>query len=249
MFLLVGYDRVAAFTSGRTGPAVDHARQLLTVERVLHLAVELRLNRTLAPHVDVGRALSVYYDFAHGMVTMGVLGLLYVCRPAGYRSARTALLTINVAALVVFAAFPVAPPRLLPHSGFTDVVVRSHTWGSWESATSVAAQHANLYAAFPSLHVAAATWVLLAVRATTRHRMLRGLALAHVTLTVLIVVSTGNHYLLDVAAGTALTAVATCAVRALDTRRLDTARADRSSGDGLVTVSPPTSPAGSALRL
>jgi hypothetical protein len=244
-FLFVGYDRVAAFTGGRAGPAVDHGRQLLALERVMHVAVELRLNRALAPRVELARVLSVYYDFAHGIVTMALLALVYLYRPAGYRLARSALLTLSVAGLVVFAVFPVAPPRLLPGSGFADVVVQSQTWGAWEGSASAAAQHANIYAAFPSLHVATATWVLLAVCAATRHRALRGIAVGHLTTTVVVVVTTGNHYLVDVAAGVALAALAWSAIQVWNNQRLAqrpvTVGVDRSPpGGGVLTVSPPS---------
>jgi diacylglycerol O-acyltransferase len=203
-FLLVGYDRIAAFAGGRTAAAVAHARELLAVERPLHLAVEARMDRALAPHAGLGRVLSVYYDVAHATVTMTVLGLLYGFGPAGYRHARRALVAINVMALGLFAVLPVAPPRLLPGSGFHDVVAFSGSWGTWELPTSSFGRHADLYAAFPSLHAAWAVWVLLAVYGTTRRRLLRGLAVTHLALTVLIVLSTGNHYLLDVGAGAAL---------------------------------------------
>jgi hypothetical protein len=219
LFLLFGYDRVAAFAGGRAAPAVAHGRHLLTAERSLHLAVEYRLDHALAGHLGLGRALSVYYDFAHGIVTFGVLGLLYVCRPAGYRTARWALVALNVSALAVFASFPVAPPRLLPDGGFADIVAASGTWGSWETSGSSMAKHANLYAAFPSLHVGQATWVLLVVVATTRRRSLRALAGAHLTLTILVVLSTGNHYVVDVAGGAGLTVLTWCAVNAWTPRR------------------------------
>jgi diacylglycerol O-acyltransferase / wax synthase len=219
LFLLFGYDRVAAFAGGRAAPAIAHGRHLLAAERSLHLAVEYRLDHALAEHPGLGQALSVYYDFAHGIVTFGVLGALYLCRPAGYRSARWVLVALNVAALGLFASFPVAPPRLLPAGGFTDIVATSGTWGSWESSASSVAQHANLYAAFPSLHVGQASWVLLVVVATTRRPWLRRLAGAHLALTVLIVLSTGNHYVIDVAGGGGLTALTWYAVHGWTTRR------------------------------
>ena len=212
LLLLFGYDRVAAFAGGRAAPAIQHGRHLLAAERTLHLAVEYRLDHALAGHPGLGRALSVYYDFAHGIVTFGVLGVLYLCRPAGYRSARWALVSLNVAALAVFASFPVAPPRLLPDGGFADIVAGSGTWGAWEGSGAAVAQHADLYAALPSLHVGQATWVLLVVLASTRRRSLRGLAAAHLCLTVLIVLSTGNHYVVDVMAGAGLTVLTWCAV-------------------------------------
>jgi diacylglycerol O-acyltransferase len=219
LFLLFGYDRVAAFAGGRAAPAIAHGRRLLAVEKTLHVGIEHRLNDVLAGRPGLGSVLSVYYDFAHGLVTFGVLGVLYLCRPAGYRAARRALVTLNIVALGLFTAFPVAPPRLLPGSGFADVVARSGTWGSWEASSSRVAQHADLYAAFPSLHVAQASWVLLVVVSATGRRSLRALAAAHLVLTVLVVLSTGNHYLVDVAGGAGLTVLSWLAVHRGTARR------------------------------
>ena len=99
-----------------------------------------------------------------------------------------------------------APPRLLPDAGFVDIVAQSHTWGAWETAGGVA-QRANEYGSMPSLHVAWAVWVALTVASMTTSRTWRAAAWAHVALTSVIVIATGNHYLLDVLAG-----ALTCAV-------------------------------------
>jgi len=117
---------------------------------------------------------------------------------AAYRSARNALIGINTIALVVFWVLPVAPPRLIPGSGFVDSAVVS------DVADKVSTVSPDLYAAMPSLHVAWATWVALQVLLITRHRAGRVLAVAHATLTFVAVIATANHYLLDVVAGAVL---------------------------------------------
>ena len=203
-FLLFGYDRVAATANVDPDAAVRHGRQLLAVEQFFHLAVEQPLNQLLAGWYALGQVLSVYYDFAHGVVTFTVLGLVYVFASEGYRRARTSLLVINGVGLVVFWLVPVAPPRLLPGGGFVDVVAHSGTWGSWESSATTMAEHANHFASLPSLHVAYAVWVLRTVMAATAAPLWRTLAALHVGVTVVIVVLTGNHYLIDVLAGAAI---------------------------------------------
>jgi hypothetical protein len=203
-FLLFGYDRVAATANVDPATAYRHGHELLALEKFLHLAVELPANHALAAWHALGQVLSIYYDFAHGVVTLGVLALVYVLAPDGYRRARSALLVIQAMGLVVFWLVPVAPPRLLPGAGFVDVVAGSGTWGAWESGASTLAEHANQFASFPSLHVASAAWVLHCVFAATTSQTWRTLAGVHVGVTVVIVVMTGNHYLPDVVAGAAL---------------------------------------------
>ena len=203
-FLMVVYDRVADLGALRVGTAVAHARTLLNDERRLHLAFELPLDRFVARHAELGSVLALYYDLAHGLVTIGVLVAVFLAAPHGYRRARRALVLVNLGALAVFLALPLAPPRLVPGAGFVDVVARSGTWSAWQSAPTVA-RHANDYASMPSLHVAWAVWVLLTVVAATPHIALQRLAWAHLALTVAVVLMTGNHYTADVVAGAGLT--------------------------------------------
>jgi hypothetical protein len=203
-FLLFGYDRVASTANIDPDVAYRHGRQLLAVEQFFHLAIEQPVNHLIAGWRFLGQLLSVYYDFAHGIVTFTVLGLVYVFASEGYRRARTALFVVNGIGLVIFWLLPVAPPRLLPGSGFFDVVANSGTWGAWETGGSTLSEHANHFASLPSLHVAYAVWVLRTVLVATDSKPWRTVAAAHVGVTVAIVVVTGNHYLIDVLAGAAL---------------------------------------------
>jgi len=202
VLLLTVYDWVAGLVDVQTDRAVARGDGLLALERSLHLAVESRLDLTLAAHARLGQVAALYYDFGHVLGTFGVLAAVYVFRPGNYRRARQALVALNLAAFLVFVAAPVAPPRLLPGGGFVDVVAGSGTWGAWHASSTFAP--ANEYASMPSLHVAWAVWVLLVAFALTRRRLPRAMAVGHVGVTVAVVLFTGNHYVLDVIAGALL---------------------------------------------
>ena len=213
VFLLFGYDRIASVANAQQNAAMRHGWELWRLEHVLHIAVELPLNLLIASYRVLGQGMALYYNFAHGLVTFGVLASLYVFRAQLYRPARNALMLINGVALIVFVLLPVAPPRLLSGAGFVDVVVASHTFGSWEAGNSSLSAHVDRFASVPSLHVAWSIWVLRAVMASSSSRVLRLLASGHVALTAALVVVTGNHYILDVAAGAVLVEVAWWTVR------------------------------------
>ena len=66
----------------------------------------------------------------------------------------------------------------------------------------------NQLAAFPSLHAGWALWVALVVRRNTTNYWLRGLAWLHAFITAVVVIGTGNHWILDVAVGWAVVIVA-----------------------------------------
>jgi hypothetical protein len=213
--LLVVYDRVAALARVRIDSAVEHGRALLAWSGGL----EKTADHWLAGVSWLQAPASYYYDLAHIDVTVAVLLLCYWRAPDVYRKGRNALIAINLVGLTTFVLYPVAPPRLLPGSGFVDIVAGSGTWGAWEAGGGIA-DRANELASMPSLHAAWAIWVALTVTAMTGNRWLRGLAWTHVALTFVVVIVTGNHYVIDVIAGVATTAAAWAVVPRLALRRV-----------------------------
>jgi PAP2 superfamily len=209
VWLLWVYDAITNFAPLRLDVALSHARGVLSLERSLHLNPELSLDRWLAGHHTLGLLLSDYYDNAHFVVTLGVLGYLWWKRADIYRPLRNALVLVNVIAFVVFWCYPVAPPRML--KGFTDVVASTGAFGSWH--TGALASQANQLAAMPSLHMAWAAWCSLALWQISKRRWVRVLAILYPCMTALAVLSTGNHFLFDVLAGLLTLAVSVLVVR------------------------------------
>jgi membrane-associated phospholipid phosphatase len=196
--LMVVYDRLRSWAPVDVTVAVDHGLAILRLEMSLHLRVEDGLNTWLAGQPVLRYLAADYYQFMHETVALSVLAICYLRRPAVYRSARNALVLTNVVGLVLYALYPVAPPRLLPDAGFVDLVARAGFGASHGAIT------ADQYGAMPSLHLAWATWATLTVFAMTRRWWLRALLCAHVAMTAFIVVATGNHYVFDVVVGMTL---------------------------------------------
>lgn len=205
------YDAVTNLAPTREAIALGHGRAILGFEQSLHIDPELSLNRWLAAHDTLGTIVSYYYDNAHFVVTLGLLGWLWWKRADIYRPLRNALVAINVLGLLVFWRYPVAPPRMLTSSGFSDVVASTNPFGQWHTG-SVAAE-ANQFGAMPSLHLAWAVWCTLALWRMSTRTWVRALALLYPFLTTFAVLATGNHYLLDVLAGVGTFAVALALVR------------------------------------
>jgi hypothetical protein len=197
------YDAITNLAPLRLHTALGHAMGLLRFERSLHLDPERTLDHWLAGHHTLGLILSDYYDNAHFIVTLGLLGWLWWQRTDLYRPLRNSLVLVNVLAFVVFWLYPVAPPRML--GGFTDVVASTHAFGSWHTGTL--ASHANQLAAMPSLHMAWAAWCALALWRMSKRRWVRGSALLYPCVTAVAVLATGNHFLLDILGGLVAMAV------------------------------------------
>jgi hypothetical protein len=215
-WLLWLYDAITNLAPLRLHVALAHAQGLLGLERTLHIDPELSLDRWLAGHHTLGLAISDYYDNAHFIVTLGLLGWLWWRQADIYRPLRNSLVLVNLLGFIVFWRYPVAPPRMLP--GFTDVVASTHAIGSWH--TGALASHANELAAMPSLHMAWAGWCALALWRVSSRAWVRALGVLHAGLTAVAVLSTGNHFVLDLLGGLLVLSASVAIVLALEGRRV-----------------------------
>jgi membrane-associated phospholipid phosphatase len=96
-------------------------------------------------------------------------------------------------------------------TGYHDIMSLHSADGWWSTDASAPKGMGGLtneLAAFPSLHAGWALWVALVVRRSTRNYWARGLAWVHAVTTAVVVVGTGNHWILDVVLGWALVIVA-----------------------------------------
>jgi PAP2 superfamily len=204
------YDAITNLSPLRLAPALAHAGDVLGVERSLHLDPELALDRWLAGHHTLGLVVSDYYDNAHFVVTLSLLGWLWWRRADIYRPLRNSLVLVNLIAFAVFWLYPVAPPRML--KGFTDVVASTHAIGSWHGGAL--ASHADELAAMPSLHIAWAVWCTVVLWRLSTRRWVRAIAVVYPCLTTAAVLGTGNHFVLDILGGLAVIALALGGVHA-----------------------------------
>jgi PAP2 superfamily len=214
-WLLWVYDAITNLAPLRMSAALDHARGIHNLELSLGIAPEHSLDTWLAAHRSLALALSDYYDNAHFIVTIGLLGWLWWARADIYRGLRNSLVLINVIAFIVFWRYPVAPPRML--AGFTDVVASTGAIGSWHSGAL--AHDANQFAAMPSLHIAWAVWCSVAIWRATRRAWIRALGIVYPFVTAFAVLATGNHFVLDILGGLVVAAVSFAIVGLVSRRR------------------------------
>jgi hypothetical protein len=227
--LYLGYTAARLVGGATLASATDHARELLAVERLLHLNIEATANSALSAVPVLAILASYWYSLLHYVVTPVALVWAYRRRPLHYRWARDALIVASGIGLVVFALIPMAPPRMMP--GFVDTLASTaHVgwWGGDASAPRGLGALTNQLAAMPSLHVGWAVWVAWVGRLATR-RWVRLLALAYPVGTTLVVVATANHYLLDAVAGAAVVAVGIRVARRRHERHAHPARARATS--------------------
>jgi hypothetical protein len=147
--------------------------------------------------------LGAAYLTLHLTVTIAVLLWLHRRRPAAFAFVRTTLLLASGIALVGFLAFPTAPPRLAG-VGLADTVSN----GSVDLNHGLVSALYNPYAAVPSMHIAYALVVSLALMRLAHRRLVRAAAALYTPFVLLVIVATGNHFFFDAATGAAVAGVA-----------------------------------------
>src|SRR3954463_801534 len=155
----------------QSAAAFAHARDIVSLERSLHVFVE--------PHVqhwaigtgfinDVG---SWMYLNTHFIVTTCTLAFIYLFRNEHFYFVRNMFMVAMGLALVGYIVFPTAPPRMLPELGFVDSVA------DFTGVSSDASVNAlfNPYAAVPSMHVGFALMLGVPMVRMARHSWAKAL--------------------------------------------------------------------------
>jgi hypothetical protein len=194
--------------------AVTRGQKLLDWDDDLGFGWVLDANRWVTAHGIFAVPLSYEYAALHYVVTPLVLVWLWRWHPISYRPALMTLMAMSAVGLVVYVSLPVAPPRLLPGFDWMDTLQAWSGYGWWGGGASAPAGLEHLtdqYAAMPSLHVGWAVWCAWAWR-REGGTIARRFGWLYPTSVAATVVLTGNHYVLDVAAGVVLALVACAAV-------------------------------------
>lgn len=213
--LFTGYQAVRTAIRDRTGTAFDNARAVLRVENLVSLDIERSAQRLVLDHEWLVVAANWFYVTAHFPVSVAVLVVAWVARSSFYPRLRLVVVLTTALGLVGHVLYPLAPPRMLSSLGFVDTMAR---WGPSPYTDSGVISVANQYAAMPSLHFA---WSLIVAWALVRMFPSRGINVVwlHPAVTLLVIVLTANHYLLDAIVGAAVFAVAVGFDRWLQDRR------------------------------
>jgi PAP2 superfamily len=224
------YDFSRLLVQGRQATALAHGMRILHLERILDIDPEQALNRIVSAHRLLAVPADYVYATLHYVVTPLVLVWMWRRHHEHYSRARTVLVVATLLGLLGFTLLPVAPPRMLP--GFVDTMARYSFAGWWASDASAPrgiGALTNEFAAMPSLHVGWALWCGWQLWRHAQHRTARLFGVAYPVLVTLVVVATGNHYLLDAFAGLVVVGVAAFAVGrvAAPVRRTPTERPAR----------------------
>jgi hypothetical protein len=203
------FARLHAAAGRDVASATANALALQSMERALHVDVELTANRWLAGHPALIQV-AVYNYRLYYAVLVGVLLWVFVRHADVYPEVRRTLVAMTLLVLPVYWALPMSPPRFaLP--GIVDIVAAHDILAGDVSRDMDNGR--NHFSAMPSLHVGWSAWCAYAVWSALRrsHPRLAWSAWVYPLVMTADVLATGNHYVLDIAGSAVLLVVAVAA--------------------------------------
>jgi hypothetical protein len=211
-----GYQLVRGITDSGSVDAYVNAERVIGLEKSLGTFFEPGFQQTLIDHASwlVDGANFMYLN-SHFVITTGFLAWLYLFRNKHFYFVRNMFMVAMTLALVGYAVFPTAPPRLFSGEGFTDTIA-AFTGLAQDSGT--ASLLVNKYAAVPSMHIAFSLMIAIPAASLSRHAISRALWSVYPLIVFFVIVVTGNHFWFDAAAGAAVAGAA--AIAALQLARM-----------------------------
>ena len=192
------YFLIRGLVVGRAGEAMVRGFNVIDLEQRLHIYWELEMQTWILDDFWMIKLMNAIYFWGHMPLVIPTAVWLYVRHRPAYRLARTACLASGAIGVVIYWAFPVAPPRLIPFGGFIDTMAAFDRVGYNAQETKA---FVNEFAAIPSLHFG---WSLLlgVIVAYEGKRPLFWLFGALWPIAMFVsVVMTGNHFIIDTIAG------------------------------------------------
>ena len=198
----------------QSAAAFDHARDIVSLERSVHVFVEPSLQQWAIRTGFLDDVGSWMYLNTHFIVTTCTLAFIYLFRNEHYYFVRNMFMVAMGLALVGYVVYPTAPPRMLPELGFADSV---SDFTGVSSDSNVNALF-NPYAAVPSMHVGFALMLAVPMIRMARHRWAKALWAIYAPVVTAVVVLTANHWIFDAATGALVAAVAAVAAQTVFAR-------------------------------
>jgi PAP2 superfamily len=232
---VAAYEALRAMMTPDWPRALENAREVASLERMLGIAWESTIQQTFLSMPSVVELFNLFYFVGHFVLSSLFLIWLYRTSRDGFRLFRDMFLFATAISVIVHWAYPTAPPRLAG-VGLNDTLL-----AFWNLDIGSPAFHgwSNPVAAIPSLHAA---WAFAVALGLVRYGgpVLRVAGIVYAPLALLTIVVTGNHFFLDAAAGLLVLAVGFAAAFWLRGRR------SRSSGGNSAILEPATR--GGAVR-
>jgi hypothetical protein len=210
--LLYGvYEIVRGAGGENVQAALSNTADIVALEKAAGIYVEQGVQQAFEAIPLAPTVLGLAYILLHFAGTAAALVWVHRRHPDRFPVVRTTFVVATALALVGYVFFPAAPPRLAA-LGFSDTVTSST--GLDLSSDLLGALY-NPFAAVPSLHFGYALIVGVVLAVVAEGRAWRIAGTIYPAAMLLIIVATGNHFILDAMLGGLVVVAGWLAARAI----------------------------------
>ena len=224
MGFYVAYQAARGAADRSVADAFSNGEWVLRQESELGALFEPAVQRV----VDTSSLLIALTSYTYWLSQFAVVGMtllwVYFRYHETFAGFRNWLIGANLVGLAGYVLMPTAPPRMFPEWGFVDTLAQ---YSSINHDSGLISFASNPYAAMPSLHALDAFIVGVVMFGLVRSRLAKALWIAWPAWVAFAVISTGNHYWLDVVAGIVLAVATGLALRRVHMLRLNSLQGDR----------------------
>jgi hypothetical protein len=171
---------------------------LLRFEQGAGIDVEHSVQRFALNHPPLADVCNGIYVWLHWPFLIITFVVLFASDQRAFQRLRDTFIVSGAVGLVIFAIFPVSPPRFMP--GFVGTVSQAER----THFLRYPASWSNRVASLPSFHVGWTLTAAIVLASTLRSPVLKVIALLPGPLVAIAVIATGNHYVIDVLVGSGL---------------------------------------------
>lgn len=186
------YFAVRGITEGSETVAIENGYEILAFEDALGIAVEDQMQNVVLTSQFLVDLSNWIYIWGHWPLISITLFWLYLAQRGQFYLLRNAMFISGGLGLIIFAMYPVAPPRLLEDVVVDTISSYSHSYRILQPPDLV-----NQFAAIPSLHVGWNLLVGIFLFKGSSRILVRICGITSPILMAIVVITTGNHFVID----------------------------------------------------
>lgn len=191
------YELIRGVGGENVEAAMRHTADLVALERAVGLYVERGVQDAVEAIPMVPAVLGLAYVVFHFAGTAALLVWVHRKHPDRFPLVRTTFVVATALSLVGYVLYPAAPPRLA-ELGFSDTVTNAT---GLDLSSDLLGSLYNPFAAVPSLHFGYALIVGAVLISLATRRLLRVAGALYPAAMLVIIVGTGNHFIIDAVLG------------------------------------------------
>jgi hypothetical protein len=200
--VLFAWQAIRIPLEGPVDVSLAHAASVLRLEGALSIDGESWVVRATS-EADLTSALEWLYRNIHLPVLFGFVAAVRLLAPDRYPRLRTTYVVSFVPAVLIIGLYPLAPPHWLPQLGLGGAPTEHELTAGGALLHNSTAAAASQHFGFALFVAAASIWLF-------PRALLAWATLAYPALVFVVILGTGNHYVLDCLVGAATFAFAWC---------------------------------------